>query len=101
MNQSSKESGAPWYVRIIFWLQRRHYGEVLNSARLWAKSPRVFLGLSFLYGALDRKTSPYIPPDQVSYHRQGFPAEWLRFLHRPQYICPLKEGRSDGKNQRA
>ena len=61
MNQSSKESGAPWYVRIIFWLQRRHYGEVLNSARLWAKSPRVFLGLSFLYGALDRKTSPLSP----------------------------------------
>lgn len=48
----------PWYVKIIFWLQKRKYGEVLNSATIWAKSPKIFLALSLLYGILDRKKSP-------------------------------------------
>ena len=61
MSQSSKEDCIPWYIRLIFWLQRKHYGEVLNSARVWAKSPKIFLGVAFLFGALDRKKSP-IPP---------------------------------------
>lgn len=51
----------PWYVRILFFLQKRTYGTVLNSARTWAKSPRVFFALSFLYGALERKSSPLTP----------------------------------------
>lgn len=52
---------APWYVRLIFWLQARTYGAVLDSGRVWATSPRVFLHLSLLYGALDRKGSPISP----------------------------------------
>jgi len=48
----------PWYVRIIFWLQKRKYGNGLNSALVWAKSPRIFLALSWLFGSLDRKNSP-------------------------------------------
>lgn len=48
----------PWYVKIIFWLQKRKYGDVLNSAMIWAKSPKIFLALSSLYGVLDRKNSP-------------------------------------------
>jgi AhpD family alkylhydroperoxidase len=51
----------PWYVRLIFRLQRRHYGEVLEPSRLWGRTPRVFLALSILYGALDRKSSPLDP----------------------------------------
>ena len=50
-----------WYVRIIFWFQKRKYGEVLKSAQIWAKSPRVFLALSFLYSSIDRKNSPISP----------------------------------------
>ncbi|MBA4118743.1 MAG: carboxymuconolactone decarboxylase family protein [Candidatus Puniceispirillum sp.] len=51
----------PWYIRLIFWLQTRHYGAPLNSAKIWATSPRVFLGLSHLYSALDRTSSPLSP----------------------------------------
>lgn len=51
----------PWYVRCIFYLQKRKYGEVLNSAKIWAKSPGLFLALSCLYGVLDRKKSPISP----------------------------------------
>ncbi len=51
----------PWYVRRIFDLQKRKYGDVLTSAKIWARAPRVFLGLSAFYGAIDRKGSPIAP----------------------------------------
>lgn len=51
----------PWYVRLFFWNQRRKYGAVLEPARLWGRSPRVFLGVATLYGALDRRRSPLEP----------------------------------------
>ena len=51
----------PWYVRLIFWLQRRRYGAELEPARLWGRSPRVFATLTLLYRALDRDSSP-LPP---------------------------------------
>ena len=51
----------PWYVRLFFWNQRRKYGAVLEPARLWGRSPRVFAGVATLYGALDRRKSPLEP----------------------------------------
>ncbi|MFZ5790093.1 MAG: carboxymuconolactone decarboxylase family protein [Pseudomonadota bacterium] len=51
----------PWYLRPFFWNQRRKYGVPLDSARLWARSPRLFLGVAFLYGMIDRKSSPLNP----------------------------------------
>lgn len=51
----------PWYLRPFFSAQRKKYGSILNSSLLWAHSPKLFLGLSLLYGALDRKTSPISP----------------------------------------
>lgn len=48
----------PWYVRVIFWLQRRKYGSELEPARLWGRSPHVFLALTLLYRTIDRKSSP-------------------------------------------
>jgi len=51
----------PWYVRLIFRLQRRNYGQVLAPARLWGRTPRVFLAMSAMYGALERKSSPLAP----------------------------------------
>ncbi|MHB9139375.1 MAG: carboxymuconolactone decarboxylase family protein [Victivallaceae bacterium] len=51
----------PWYARLFFANQRRRYGRELEPAKLWARSPRVFAGLSMLYGALDRKSSPIEP----------------------------------------
>ena len=48
----------PWYARVIFWMQRRKYGSELEPARLWGRSPRVFLALTLLYRSIDRKFSP-------------------------------------------
>jgi len=51
----------PWYLRPFFWAQRRKYGAVLDSALLWARSPRLFLGVAVLYGMIDRARSPLEP----------------------------------------
>ncbi|WP_077729704.1 carboxymuconolactone decarboxylase family protein [Methylocaldum sp. 14B] len=51
----------PWYVRLFFWNQERRYGAVLESARLWARTPKVFVALALLYGAFDRRSSPLEP----------------------------------------
>ena len=56
--QTPHEHRFPWYVRIFFWHQRRRYGAVLEPARLWGRSPKVFMALALLYGALDRRGSP-------------------------------------------
>ena len=51
----------PLYLRPFFWNQRRKYGAVLESALIWARSPKLFLGVAFLYGMIDRKSSPLDP----------------------------------------
>jgi AhpD family alkylhydroperoxidase len=51
----------PWYLRPFFWNQRRKYGAVLDSALLWARAPRLFLGVAILYGMIDRRSSPIEP----------------------------------------
>ncbi|MDX1594894.1 MAG: carboxymuconolactone decarboxylase family protein [Gammaproteobacteria bacterium] len=48
----------PWYVRLFLRNQRRRYGKVLEPARLWGRSPRVFAAVALLFGALDRRSSP-------------------------------------------
>ena len=50
----------PWYVRLLFWLQRRRYGRV-EPARLWGRTPRAFLAMAAMYAALDRGSSPLAP----------------------------------------
>lgn len=51
----------PWYVRLVFALQRRKYGKELEPARLWGRLPSAFLALTLLYRAIDRKGSPLEP----------------------------------------
>lgn len=51
----------PWYLKPLFWLQRRRYGEVLGPALIWARSPALLLPLSLFVGAIDRKGSPIDP----------------------------------------
>jgi AhpD family alkylhydroperoxidase len=51
----------PWYLRPFFWNQRRKYGNVLDASLLWARSPRLFLGVAFLYGIIDHRSSPIDP----------------------------------------
>lgn len=59
--ETSEKHHFPWYVKIFFWNQKRKYGAILEPARLWGRTPRVFAGLATLYGALDRKSSPLEP----------------------------------------
>lgn len=51
----------PWYLKPFFWRQKRKYGQELNPATVWASSPRLFLTVASLYGAIDRKRSPISP----------------------------------------
>ncbi len=51
----------PLYLRPFFWNQHRKYGQVLQAALLWGRSPRLFLGVAFLYGMIDRRSSPIDP----------------------------------------
>lgn len=55
------ENQYPWFVRLLFWSQKRKYGKVLEPGKMWGRSPRVFLGVATLFGALDRKRSPIDP----------------------------------------
>ena len=62
MRVAPKPPGAcPWYLRPFFWNQRRKYGKVLDAALLWARSPKLFVAVALLYGAIDRKSSPLEP----------------------------------------
>lgn len=47
----------PWYIKFLFKLQHKKYGQVLNSAMIWARCPRIFLALSWLFNAVDHKKS--------------------------------------------
>lgn len=59
MRIEAKPLGAyPWYLRPFFRNQKRKYGAVLDSALLWARAPRLFLGVAVLYGMIDRRSSP-------------------------------------------
>lgn len=51
----------PWLFRPLFRAQRRKYGQILQSALVWARQPRLYIALSLLYGAIDRKSSPIEP----------------------------------------
>ncbi len=59
--ETARDHRFPWYVRLFFSNQRRRYGAVLEPARLWGRTPRVFAALAVLYGALDRRGSPIKP----------------------------------------
>ena len=61
MIQTPSDYRFPWYVRMFFWNQKRRYGAILEPARLWGRTPKVFAALALLYGALDRRGSPIEP----------------------------------------
>lgn len=51
----------PWYLRLMFRLQRRRYGRVLEPVRLWARLPTAFMAMTVMYRALDRDSSRIEP----------------------------------------
>ncbi len=84
----------PWYVRLFFWNQRRKYGAVLEPARLWGRSPRVFLGVATLYGALDRHSSPLEPVLRSLVTVRVSQINWCRFCVDINSALALKRGGS-------
>lgn len=69
----------PWYLRPFFWNQRRKYGAVLDPALLWARSPKLFLGVTLLYGMIDRKSSPINPALRSLITVRVAQINWCRF----------------------
>ena len=46
------------WVKPLLWLQTRHFGKVLNPAKLWGRKPVLFWLVAVFFGYLDRKKSP-------------------------------------------
>jgi AhpD family alkylhydroperoxidase len=51
----------PWYLRPFFWKQQRKYGQVLEPGLVWGRSPKLFMGVAFLYGMIERRRNPLEP----------------------------------------
>jgi AhpD family alkylhydroperoxidase len=51
----------PWYIRPFFWKQKRKYGQVLEPGLVWGRSPKLFMGVAFLYGMIERARNPLHP----------------------------------------
>ncbi len=50
-----------WYLRPLFWFQRKRYGTLLLPALTWARVPSLYFALAGFYRALDRRGSPLDP----------------------------------------
>ena len=50
-----------WYLRPLFWLQKRRWGQLLVPALTWARVPPLYLALTGFYAAVERKGSPLDP----------------------------------------
>lgn len=82
----------PWYVRLLLWNQKRRYGAVLEPARLWGRSPRVFAAVASLYGALDRRSSPLEPSLRALITVRVSQINWCRFCVDLNSATVLKRG---------
>lgn len=50
-----------WYLRPLFWLQRRRHGTHLLPALVWARVPPLYVALLGYHAALERRGSPLNP----------------------------------------
>lgn len=87
----------PWYVRLFLANQRRRYGQELEPARLWARTPRVFAALSLLYGALDRRRSPIEPALRSLLTVRVSQINWCAFCVDINSATGLKRGVSEAQ----
>jgi AhpD family alkylhydroperoxidase len=54
-----KQSKAyPWYLRLMYWRQRRRYGETLIPTQVWGRQPVLLRRFLALFRAFERKNSP-------------------------------------------
>ena len=91
------EADYPWYLRPFFWNQRRKYGAVLDSALIWARAPKLFLGVAFLYGMIDRKSSPIDPILRSLITVRVSQINWCRFCVDLNTATLLQRGASSAK----
>ena len=87
----------PWYVRVFLWNQRRRYGMVLEPARLWGRTPKVFAALTLLYGALDRRGSPIEPALRSLITVRVSQINWCEFCVDINSATSLKRGIDEAK----
>lgn len=95
--ETSVDHQFPWYVRIFFWNQRRRYGAVLEPARLWGRTPKVFAALALLYGALDRRSSPIEPALRSLITVRVSQINWCAFCVDINSATSLKRGVDEAK----
>ncbi len=86
-----------WYARLVLANQRRRYGQELEPARLWARSPKVFAALSLLYGALDRRRSPIEPALRSLITVRVSQINWCAFCVDINAATGMKRGVSEGQ----
>ncbi|MCQ1058470.1 carboxymuconolactone decarboxylase family protein [Photobacterium sp. DNB23_23_1] len=60
MRISAKENYS-LFIKPLLWLQKRHYGKILNPAKLWGRRPTLFWLVAGFFGYLDRRSSPLSP----------------------------------------
>jgi AhpD family alkylhydroperoxidase len=94
---TSKSHSYPWYVRLFFWNQKRRYGAILEPARLWGRTPKVFASLALLYGALDRHSSPIEPSLRTLVTVRVSQINWCSFCVDVNSATALKRGVSENK----
>lgn len=94
-----QQADTPWYLRPFLWNQRRKYGAVLESALVWARAPRLFLGVAFLYGMIDRKSSPIDPVLRSLVTVRVSQLNWCRFCVDLNAATLLERGTSIEKIQ--
>ncbi|MCG8611814.1 MAG: carboxymuconolactone decarboxylase family protein [Pseudomonadales bacterium] len=90
-------SSYPWYVRVFFWNQKRRYGQILEPAKLWGRTPKVFAALALLYGALDRKNSPVEPSLRSLITVRVSQINWCKFCVDINSMMVLRRGNREEK----
>ena len=94
---STHKNSYPWYVKLFFWNQKRRYGQVLEPAKLWGRTPKVFVALALLYGALDRKSSPLEPSLRSLITVRVSQINWCKFCVDINSMMGLRRGNSEEK----
>ncbi len=94
-----KDTTYPWYIKLFFWNQKRRYGQVLEPAKLWGRTPKVFSTLALLYGALDRKSSPIEPSLRSLITVRVSQVNWCSFCVDINSMMVLRRGNSEHKLQ--
>lgn len=87
----------PWYMKMIFRLQRRRYGHELEPVRLWGRIPAAFLAMSAMYRTIDRKSSPIDPELRSLIQVRVSQINWCAFCIDLNSALGLKRGVSERK----